>query len=68
MLCLSSYISFVDREGNSPIILVESPKEHLARLEPTNAPHLITLVTSVYENHRIGRREPNDPYILISRC
>lgn len=67
IVCLSSCFS-TDREGNRPMVLAESSEEHYAGLEVTNSPRLITLVTSVYENHRIGRREPNDPYLSISRC
>lgn len=68
MVCLSSCFSSTDREKSRPTVLAERPEEHYAGLEPTNSPHLITLVTAVYENHRIGRREPSDPYLSFSCC
>ncbi|KAF3402098.1 hypothetical protein F1880_009829 [Penicillium rolfsii] len=66
MVCLSSCVSCTDREESRPMVSAERPEEHYAGLEPTNSPHLITLVTAVYENHRIGRREPSDPYLSFS--
>jgi hypothetical protein len=66
MVCLSSCVSSTDKEKSRPMVSAERSEEHYAGLEPTNSPHLIILVTAVYENHRIGRREPSDSYLSFS--
>ncbi|PGH26779.1 hypothetical protein AJ80_01544 [Polytolypa hystricis UAMH7299] len=65
MLCLSS--SFYKR-GKIPreLLLCRFNGYHVG-FRINNSPSVLDLVTIVYEAHKIGRREPADPYVRLSR-
>ena len=66
MLCMSSCCYKEDR--TIPYhLLVKRSSELSAGLQIEKSPHLIKLVHSVYLSHKIGQREPKDPYICFSR-
>ncbi|OKL63648.1 hypothetical protein UA08_00507 [Talaromyces atroroseus] len=66
MLCLSSH--FYRQAGKIP------KKWHLKRsgkyfvgFSLDGSPSVLELVETIYESHKIGRREPTDPYIRFSQ-
>ncbi|GFF56211.1 hypothetical protein IFM58399_10261 [Aspergillus lentulus] len=65
MLCISS--GFDKRDGAIPNhLLVTRSNELRVGFRHDKSPYLINLVSSIYKNHRIGQRQPRDPYIAFS--
>lgn len=65
MMCMTS--CFSDRSKRIPFQLLVTRYSGLyAGFQWDNSPFLIPTVTSIYENHKIGRREPRDRYLCFS--
>jgi hypothetical protein len=66
MLCLSS--SCYRRAGKIPHKwLLKRSNNYFAGFSLDRSPSILELVASIYESHKIGRREPTDPYIRFSQ-
>lgn len=66
MLCMTSCTS--TQQGNIDLeLLVTRSENFFAGFKLDTFPRLIVLVTTIYEKHKIGRREPEDSYIRMSR-
>ena len=65
MLCMTS--CFSNRDKRIPLrLLVTGSSGIYAGFQQDRSPFLVTMVTSIYENHKIGQREPRDPYLWLS--
>ncbi|KAB8200756.1 hypothetical protein BDV34DRAFT_232037 [Aspergillus parasiticus] len=66
MLCISSVC--YRRAGRIPAKwLLKRANNYFAGFGLDGSPVVLELVTSIYESHKIGRREPTDSYIRFSR-
>ncbi|KAJ5263549.1 hypothetical protein N7478_011154 [Penicillium angulare] len=65
MLCISS--GFVKRDGIIPNqLLVTRFNDLRVGFRYDKSPIAINLVSSIYHNHKIGQRQPRDPYLAVS--
>jgi hypothetical protein len=65
MLCLSSH--FYRQAGKIPKKwLLKRSGKYFAGFILDKSPSVLELVETIYESHKIGRREPTDPYIRLS--
>lgn len=65
MLCISS--GFDRRNGIIPDQLLATRSDGLrVGFRHDKSPYLINLVSSIYKSHKIGQRQPRDPYIAFS--
>ncbi|OOQ87554.1 hypothetical protein PEBR_15558 [Penicillium brasilianum] len=65
MLCISS--GFNKRDGIIPNhLLVTRTNDMRVGFRHDKSPYLINLVSSIYNTHKIGQRQPRDPYLAFS--